>query len=327
MPSSTFTVDSLPDLQGRVYLVTGGNAGIGKATVIGLASRGARVYMGARTESKALECIKEIKTELPSASVQFLSLDLSSLESVVTAAKTLRGRENVLHGLINNAGVMGVPFSKTADDYEIQFQTNYLSHWLLTFHLLPLLSSTAASSPEGTVRVVNVTSDGHAMLAPKTGINFDDLSLENESAMTRYGQSKLANVLHAKQLHLLYGPGSEQAKANNRNIIFSAVHPGHIDTDLNRQATGTAPGPILRVMVPLMKCLGILDAQEKGAWSSLFAIASDNFKSSDSGAYIIPYAKIGTPSKFATDAVLAHRLWDWTDSQLRAKGLLELGSS
>ncbi|CAM1501259.1 Fc.00g104210.m01.CDS01 [Cosmosporella sp. VM-42] len=324
MPSSPFTPDSLPNLVGRVYLVTGGNAGIGKATVVELASHGAKVYVGARSESKALAAIEEIRAMLPSTNIEFLLLDLTDFRSVISAAKRLRSQETTLHGLINNAGIMGVPFSLTTDGYEVQFQTNYLSHWLLTFHLLPLLQSTAATAPEGLVRIINVTSDGHARFAPKNGINFDDTALQSESAMLRYGQSKLANVLHAKQLHKDHGPNQDEDVPQKGKIYVAAVHPGHIDTNLNKQATGTAPSPILRVITPIMRCLGILDDSAKGAWSSLFAVASNDFKSSDSGSYVVPYAKIGTPSAFAKDEELAGKLWAWTKQEFGAKGSLEL---
>ncbi|KAI8675774.1 hypothetical protein NCS57_00479400 [Fusarium keratoplasticum] len=324
MPSTTFSPDSLPDLTGRVYLVTGGNAGIGKSTVVALASRGAKVYMGARSEAKATATIAEIKAQLPSAQILFLPLDLSSFKSVISAAKKLSNDESSLHGVINNAGIMGVPFALTEDGYEIQFQTNYLSHWLLTFHLLPLLQSTAANSPKDIVRIVNVTSDGHVRFPPKGGIDFRNPSLEKESAMTRYGQSKLANILHAKQLHAIYGPTQKGDGAGQGSICTAAVHPGHIDTNLNKQATGAAPGSVLRAITPVMRCLGILDDQEKGAWSSLFAVASPQFGSKDSGAYIVPYAKIGTPSPLAQNTELAKQLWDWTKNELGSKGLLEL---
>ncbi|KAI5460853.1 hypothetical protein BGZ63DRAFT_252267 [Mariannaea sp. PMI_226] len=320
-----FSLDSLPDLSGRVYLVTGGNTGIGYATVVGLASRGAKVYMGCRSETKALGAIEDIKAEMASANVHFLSLDLSNLQSVVSAAKSLCNQESALHGLVNNAGIMGVPFALTGDGYEVQFQTNYLSHWLLTFHLLPLLQATAATSPEGTVRIVNVTSDGHARFPPKTGIDFTDTSLQSASAMTRYGQSKLANILHVKELHSRYGPAASATGPRKQNVLrIAAVHPGHIDTNLNKQATGAAPSSILRALTPVMRCLGILDEQAKGAWSSLFAIASDAFIESDSGAYIIPYAKVGTPSELARNTALAERLWEWTKNELGGKGLLEV---
>lgn len=274
--------------------------------------------MAARSETKARQAIQEIQTAIPTAQIIFLPLDLSSLDSVVAAAKSLRAMEPALHGLINNAGIMGVPFSMTKDEYEIQFQTNYLSHWLLTRWLLPLLATTASSSSEAVVRIVNVTSDGHARFPPKGGIQFEDTALEGESAMTRYGQSKLANILHVKELHRQFGPLAA-------GIRVAAVHPGHIDTNLNKQATGAAPASILRAVTPIMRCLGILDEQAKGAWSSLFAVASQEYGASDSGSYIIPYAKIGTPSSYARDPKLAEKLWEWTAREMGQKGLLENG--
>lgn len=107
-------------------------------------------------------------------------------------------------------------------------KTNYLSHWLLTYHLLPLLLSTARSAGPGAVRIVNVTSDGHALFTNKKGIDFDNIDLESSSSMTRYGQSKLANILHAKELHKRYGPGADGEEGGE--IWVAAVHPGHIDT-------------------------------------------------------------------------------------------------
>lgn len=85
-----------------------------------------------------------------------------------------------------------------------------------------------------------------------------------------------------------------------------------------------APSLVLRVATPIMRCLGILDDQAKGAWSSLFAVASQDFKLTDSGSYVVPYAKIGTPSKQAQDAELATKLWDWTEKKLAAGGYLSL---
>lgn len=107
-------------------------------------------------------------------------------------------------------------------------QTNYLSHWLLTHHLLPLLQSTAQANPEGTVRLANLTSDGHDRFPAPGGIRFEDTGLEKENTMMRYGQSKLANVLHTAQLNEKYGPASGESR--NGAVWFAAVHPGHIDT-------------------------------------------------------------------------------------------------
>lgn len=318
MPTSNFNPNSIPSLYGRTFIVTGGNNGIGKATVAGLASHGATVYMGARSEEKAVASINEIKKELPEADVQYLYMDLTNLASIVAAALKIKREVNALHGLVNNAGIMGVEYAITDDGYEVQFQTNYLAHWLLTYHLLPLLRSTAAALPNGSIRVVNITSDGHERFAPKPGIDFGDLGLEKANSMTRYGQSKLAQILHIKRLSAM-----SRSLAGESQVSFAAVHPGHIDTNLNRQTTALAPSTILKPMTKVMRCLGILDEQQKGAWSTLFAIASTDFKSDMSGSYIVPYARIGTPSEKARDAELANRMWEWTEVQLRDRGFLD----
>ncbi|KAI8630100.1 hypothetical protein F5Y19DRAFT_428618 [Xylariaceae sp. FL1651] len=272
--------------------------------------------MGARTEAKALESIKSIKERVPAADIHFLQLDLASFRSVKAAAHNFAARETVLHGLINNAGIMGVPFATTEDGFEVHIQTNYISHWLLTHLLLPVLVETAINAKPGEVRIVNLTSGGHATFTVKEGIRFSDVNLRSERGMTRYGQSKLANILHAKALHARYGSG-ENGKGR---IVVSAVHPGNIDTDLTRQATDFASTGTLTVMSRVMKCVGILDKREKGAYSSLYAVASPDF--TESGAYVVPYAKIGTPSSKAMDPELAEELWEWTEKELKTRGVL-----
>jgi NAD(P)-dependent dehydrogenase (short-subunit alcohol dehydrogenase family) len=323
MPTSNFDPASIPDLHGKTYLVTGGNTGIGKATVIGLAQHGATVYMGARSESKATSAILEMKNELPNADIRYLHMDLTNLSSVIAAAKELRRESQVLHGLINNAGIMAVEHSLTGDGLEIQLQTNYLSHWLLTHHLLPLLRATAQNLPAGSVRVASVSSDAHERFISKAGIEFENIELKNASAMGRYAQSKLAQILHIKTLESMYGPSSTSTSQKGE-IWFASIHPGYIATNLLGQSTGMASAMVMKPVSKLMRCVGILEDQEKGAWNSLFATVSTNFKQENSGAYIVPYANIGTPSKHAIDAHMAKRLWEWTEQELGNRGMLEL---
>ncbi|EOO03015.1 putative short chain dehydrogenase protein [Phaeoacremonium minimum UCRPA7] len=212
----TFHPDTLPNLKGKVFIVTGGNSGIGYYTVAHLAEHGAHVYMGVRATDKGAAAIANIKKTYPSAkNIDLLQMDLMDLTSVVAAARRFLTLETALHGLVNNAGIMATPFEITKDGHEAQWQTNYLSHWVLTEQLLPLMLRTAKTLSPGSVRIVNLTSSGH-LGAPKGGINFNDLSLKDGSTWTRYGQSKLANVLHTKTLHKMYGPGSP----NSDHIAF-----------------------------------------------------------------------------------------------------------
>lgn len=125
-------------------------------------------------------------------------MDHASLPTVVAAANLFLTKETALHGLVNNAGIMATPFELTEHGYEAHWQINYIAHWLFTSHLLPLLLETSKGLPAGSVRIVNLTSGGH-MSAPKPGIDFEDTTLAKATPITRYGQSKLANILHAKR--------------------------------------------------------------------------------------------------------------------------------
>lgn len=205
----TFHPDQLPDLSGKVYIVTGGNAGMyaswcfslklhylhssrGYYTVARLAEHGAHVYMCARSPTKASAAITSINALYPKSNITMLEMDHTSLSSVISAAKLFLSKERVLHGLVNNAGIFATPFEMTQDGHEAQWQTNYLAHWVFTSYLLPLMLSTSKTLPPGSVRLVNLTSGGH-YFAPTGGINFADTSLPNKAG-NRYGQSKLANV-------------------------------------------------------------------------------------------------------------------------------------
>ncbi|QKX63440.1 uncharacterized protein TRUGW13939_10610 [Talaromyces rugulosus] len=313
----SFDPSALPSLTSKVYLVTGGNAGIGYHTARQLALHGARVYIGSRSLSKASDAIAKIKAEAPNADVHFLHMDLMDLSSVVKAADEFKQKEDRLNGLVNNAGIMATPFAKSEKDgFEAQWETNYLSHWVLTWHLLDTLAKTAKEegSPAGNARVVNLTSNGHKA-APKRGIDFDDLDQKNGGIWSRYGMSKLANILHVKKLNKLYGPqGSEGEKTG---IWTAAVHPGFVDTDLNKQTDGPS------FIQPALKCLGVYKKPEEGAYTTLFAVAASEFKQSNSGEYFEPVAKKGKPSKHASNMELADQLWEWTVVEMRKRKLLE----
>ncbi|KAL3471944.1 retinol dehydrogenase [Aspergillus californicus] len=302
-------------LTGKVFLVTGANTGIGFSTAQALSTRGARVYIGSRSREKATAAIATIRIEAPDADLHILQMDLMDLQSVVNAAKQFKEKEPKLHGLVNNAGIMATPFATSpADGFEAQWQTNYLSQWLLTWHLLDTLVSTARGEGDaGTVRVVNVTSNGHKA-APKAGIDFADLSQEKSGGVwSRYGMSKLANILHVKQLDKLHGASQGDTSA----IWTAAVHPGFIDTNLNKQTA--MPVCIYTVL----KFVGVYSQAREGAYNSLFAVASPDFKAGDSGGYFVPGQKREKPSKAAQDMELANRLWEWTKGEMGRRNLLE----
>ncbi|EXJ76258.1 uncharacterized protein A1O5_00766 [Cladophialophora psammophila CBS 110553] len=312
----SWSPESLPDLMGRVYLVTGGNTGIGFQTVLGLARQNATVYIGIRSEGKGAAAIEAVRAEKGDAKVEFVKMDMMDLKTVVRVAEEIIRKEKLLHGLVNNAGIMATPYEESSDGdgCEAQFQTNYLSHWLLTFHLLPLLLETSRQSPMGTVRIVNVSSDGHLIFGAPSGIDFNDINQTQTGKggpWSRYGSSKLANILHAKELNRRYG-GSE------RGCIWTAsLHPGTVDTKLSTGATGSS---FFQVILPILKFFGAYSKVDTAAYTSLYAVASDEFTQNLSGEYLQPVTKLGKASKQANDPKLAKDLWSWTLAEMSVRG-------
>ncbi|KAK7755759.1 hypothetical protein SLS62_002372 [Diatrype stigma] len=298
----------------------------GYYTVAHLAEHGAHVYMCARSPKKGTAAIADIKKMHPSANIDLLQMDLMDLASVVAAAQHFLTLETALHGLVNNAGIMATPFETTKDGHEAQWQTNYLAHWVLTEHLLPLMLRTAQDKalPPGSVRIVNLTSSGH-LGAPKGGIHFEDLALkESGGPWTRYGQSKLANILHTKTLHTTYGPGSPSARNGDGEIWVSSVHPGLVETNLVTPAEG--PGWDMATVFSGLRKFGLMYPADKGSWTSLCCAASPDMKAEQSGDYCEIFRRCGEPrwqSGPAKDGKLAERLEAWTREAMRKEGWVQ----
>ncbi|KEF57969.1 uncharacterized protein A1O9_05892 [Exophiala aquamarina CBS 119918] len=283
-----------------------------------LALRGASVYLASWSEEKGLGAIAKIKTAISGLNLSnqpqlhLLVMDLMSLKSVVAAASRIRSECTQLHGLVNSAGIMATPYLLSGDGYESQFQTNYLSHWLLTYHLLPLLETTARSTTEGTVRIVNVSSMGHAATL-KEGITFEDVSLTDKFTFRRYAQSKLGNILYARSSHERYATSN-----NDTKIWCISLHPGNVDTQLNIKTLGQS------TLTPILRCLGTYITPEQGSYNSLWAFAGEDVLLEHSGKYFIPVAVEKKPSKQAVNGKLAKRLWKWTEREMGKKGMLKM---
>jgi NAD(P)-dependent dehydrogenase (short-subunit alcohol dehydrogenase family) len=215
-----WNLDQVPDLSGRVIIITGANSGIGYEAALALAKRKAEITLACRNEQKARSAAERIRAEVPTARLKIIPLDLSDLASVRAFSEKFREGESQLHALINNAGVMALPRRLTADGFEMQFGTNHLGHFALTGQLLELLLATPAS------RVINVSSIAH-----KFGkIRLHDLQGEKRySKWAAYGQSKLANLLFTHEL-------DRRLKEAGRKTISVACHPGWAATNL--QETG-----------------------------------------------------------------------------------------
>ncbi|MDB4599005.1 oxidoreductase [Candidatus Pseudothioglobus singularis] len=219
MNRENWNESNIPDQSGKIFIVTGTTSGLGEETVRVLSRKNATIIMAARNISKADSVAKEILAENKNAKIDIEELDLSSLESVKNFSHLIIKKYKSLDCLINNAGIMACPYSKTKDGFEIQIGTNHLGHFALTGQLISLLKKTPNS------RVVNVSSIAHT----SGNIDFDDLNWEKRKYRTwsAYSDTKLANLYFTYEL-------SRKLEEDKGNPIILASHPGWTATDLQR---------------------------------------------------------------------------------------------
>ena len=213
-----WTTTNIPDLAGKIVIVTGANVGVGYEAAKEFARKGARTILACRNIQKAQAAIEKIRKEIPAAPVEAMLLDLASLASVHKFTDTFKTKYDRLDILVNNAGIMWLPPGKTEDGFERHFGTNHLGHFALTGLLIDLLQKTPGA------RVVTVSSVGHH----SGSMDFDDLMFEKTEVYERqkvYGRSKLANLLFTYELQ-------RRLETSNMDTIAVAAHPGMCKTDL-----------------------------------------------------------------------------------------------
>ncbi|CCF53322.1 hypothetical protein NDA11_001422 [Ustilago hordei] len=321
-----FKLSDIPNLSGRVAIVTGGNSGLGETSCLELARNGAKVYMAARTESKAQEAIQKIKQQVPDADIHFLQLDLTELAAVRKAADDFVSREQRLDILLNNAGVMATPYTFTKDGLELQVGTNVVGHYLFTMLLLPTLYNTSklpeyAKPDSPSVRIVQVSSIGHLFSPSDT--SFKDLEAVNKQykpeikgTFDRYEKSKTGNILIANQLARLL---PKEARITNISL-----NPGVVRTGLFR-GPSESYGLIFKAMI--FAASRFFTAPEDGALTQLYACASlEVDRLNLNGAYIEPVAKVGKKSKIAEDkdGKLGDELFNFCNQFVKEKLGLDL---
>jgi NAD(P)-dependent dehydrogenase (short-subunit alcohol dehydrogenase family) len=280
MANDSWTADKMPDLPGRVVVVTGASSGIGAITARELARAGARVVLAVRDVAKG----KAAAAKMP-GETEVRQLDLTSLAS---AREFAAGWTGDLDILINNAGIMMVPEGRTADGFELQIGTNHLGHFALTNLLLPHITN----------RVVTVSSDLH-----KIGrINLDDLNWEHRKyrSLGAYSQSKLANLLFTVELQ-------RRLTSSGSAVRAVAAHPGVAETNLISHMGGVQGAASKLFLRP------ITQDGERGALPTLYAATQDI----PGGSYVGPdglihtkgYPEIARPSRSSRNADLAMSLW------------------
>ena len=279
------------DMNGKTVLITGATGGIGLVTAAELARTGASVVMTARNREKGEAAADEVKRRSGSLDVEVLYGDLSSLALVRGLAAQFLATHDRLHVLVNNAGAMHVQRQETADGFELTFGVNHLAHFLLTNLLLAALKASARAG--SAARIVNVASAGHMGM----WIAFDDLQLRRLYVpMFAYGQSKLANILHAFELaRRLEGTG----------VTANALHPGLVATGFGRNDAGIVSG-MMDAAQTFFRPFFL--TAEQGAETSIYLASSPDVEGATGRYYD---AKRAVPAWFtAYDQAAARRLWD-----------------
>ena len=283
-----WTANDIPDQTGRMAIITGANSGIGYETARALAQKGATVILACRSLVKGETAVSQIHQETPTAKLDLMQLDLSDLSSVNQFVQEFKEQYKRLDLLINNAGVMMPPFTKTKDGFELQFGTNHLGHFALTGQLLDLITSTPNA------RVVNVSSMAH-----KVGqINFDNLNAEkNYNRTGAYGQSKLANLLFTYELQRRF-------QAAGIDVVATAAHPGWTGTNLQAHSS------FFNMLNPI-----ISQKPEMGALPTLYAAIAPDVEGGDyygprGWQEIRGYPKRVPSNRRSHDTAVAARLWN-----------------
>jgi NAD(P)-dependent dehydrogenase (short-subunit alcohol dehydrogenase family) len=277
------------DIAGKRVLVTGGTTGIGRGTVEALAGLGAKVVFTARSPVQGDEIVAEVAASTGNDAISHRRLDLDDLAKVREFGSSFRADFDRLDVLINNAGVVVTERRTTEDGFEFTFGVNHLGHFQLVNELLPLLTSSAPA------RIVVVASDAHRF---SKGLDFDDLQSTRGrfgamKGMAVYSRSKLANMLHARELARRLDPAE---------VTVNSVHPGAVRTRLGRDSEGTR---LSEAIWPVVSRFFL--TPQKGARTSVWAATSPELEGV-SGEYLSKSA-MAKPKKTALDDVAAARLW------------------
>ncbi|KAF2091759.1 NAD(P)-binding protein [Saccharata proteae CBS 121410] len=311
IPEPTLTARSLPDQTGRVFIVTGGYAGVGFELAKILFEKNGKVYIAGRSKEKAFRAIATIQEDVYTQTGQafFLQLDLADLSSIKKSAEEFMKREQRLDVLTNNAGVMTPPSgSKTKQGHELQMGTNCLGPFLFTQLLLPVLRRTAANAPAGSVRVTWAASLA-IDFSSASGVTFDKdgnvTTLPIQGA--NYARSKAGNVLLAAQFARRYG---------DEGLVSASWNPGNLSTELQRHASSIEAWFISWLLYPA----------KFGAFTELYAGWSPDVGQSTNGCLVVPWGRIQIPRKGLMKATMrpqdggdgtAEKFWDWCEKETR----------
>ncbi|NBD26887.1 oxidoreductase [Paenibacillus glycinis] len=295
-----WTTDRMPDQRGTRVVITGASSGIGYETARAFAAKNAEVVLAIRNMEKGETVARQLKHEYPGAALNLMKLDLSDLASIRRFAEEYRQTYDSLTLLINNAGVMTPPYQRTKDGFELQFGSNHLGHFALTGLMLPLMANVPSS------RVVTLSSTAIKGAA----IDFDNLDgSKGYKKIKFYGQSKLANLLFARELNA-------RLQASGASTVSLGSHPGRANTNLYSLGSGKQQvGPLMKIVVKLLRT----QSAGMGALPTLYAATHPSLAG---GEYVGPdgrggnkgYPKVDGSVLTLYDPRLMSRLWEVSES-------------
>ncbi|KAF9176964.1 hypothetical protein BGZ51_009281 [Haplosporangium sp. Z 767] len=322
-----YTYEHIPDLTGKVAIVTGANSGLGYATTVGLAAHGAHVFMACRSEARCKEAMVRIREEVakrfpngpwrehpggPSVKLEFLEVDMNDLSKVQTAAEQFLQTGLPLHLLVNNCGIGGTPWALSADGIEQQFAVNYLGPFAFTMALLDRLKESQPS------RVVTVSSTAYEHFAAE-GIDVQTIRTESEADMTpydRYARSKFASILFTKAL------GRRLA---NDLVYCNVLYPGIVDTDFGHHSntiTTTNISMAERVMKAAQRSFTYLIgvSPERGALTVLHAATALEIEYGEArGKFFIPVGNQMRVNQILEEEERQEELWRFSEAIVNEK--------
>jgi NAD(P)-dependent dehydrogenase (short-subunit alcohol dehydrogenase family) len=308
-PPPTFTEKDVPSQEGRVFIVTGGNQGVGLELIKLLYHTGAVIYMASRSKERAEQAIKDVVSVDPSGSarLKFLHLDLDDLNIVRSAAKTFSEQESRLDIIWNNAGIGAVKVgSKTKQGIESHMGVNVIAPFLFTQLLLPKLQAAVAVSPKNSVRIIWTSSWLMEGRSPKGGYNLKDIEKGGvNDSHVNYATSKAANWMIADEAGKRYG---------EHGIISVVQNPGNLKT----QIYNTQP----KLMMFFVDRL-FLHPPKLGGYTELYAGLSPEITEKQQGGLVIPWGRVQArnPRNDIYEALKngkGKELWDWIEAQIKA---------
>lgn len=311
MANKTFPfnpVTDIPSLAGKVILITGANSGLGKRAALDLVPHGpAKIYLTARDAAKTAATVDEIRAVAPTGTeVHGLEMDLTSFESIKATARAFVASSDRLDLLYLNAGIMGIPAAQTAEGYEIQIGTNHVGHALLLQLLTPTLKKTAAASAGEKPRIINVASLGYRYLDPPV-VHIDQFKTPEagHTALMRYCQSKLVNVLYARQFAV-----------HHPDLMIVAIHPGEALTGLFSREPADERVKQLQSVQAVQHATTVEECVKNHLWSG--TVSEDKLVSGD---YYEPVGEAGRTEPIGKDDDVAKKIWDWTEKELEGHSL------